>query len=851
MSSSVKSDDSRARHGALCTVNSSNRSEFNSIIIPVFVDDITIASKSKDSIQRVKDELRAHFKLRDLGPTSWLLGVKIERDRAKRSLSISQRQHCSHCSSRLRIDNLSALSVAKNPEHHGRMKHLDLRFYWLRDEVAKGRIAIEHLRTSDMPADILTKSLAKPKLAPYVTHTVHRAPCRALESSDFTELDIVNISRIGEYYPDDKFEYIEISRLFVHPNQRVHYSAITTLHAQGQRAAPYALSSIPLEDVRWTFDYPDHRATMTKDSKPVLIRLPRVIHDIKLAQDQPFIEVHPVFRNDDIVAEQSFSNPTIFDPDYDGEWEHPPAVVTVMHYVPNGAMIEYIYTSGAAVTPQSSLAKTTLPLTYSAIASSCTMSDYEDNYDLWELCERHPSEYGNNSSPRSHPASPIDDNNDTIVEASPPPSYSPPPRVIPPPLPTHLCLTNVQRLWQNLNQLLVRLNQATRNFETLIWGESQCRPFSPSNTNFLIDFTVLVEELEASVQAATEEETLLVLDFHVHKIVAPTRTVLHRNYLRPLHSMNRYWGDYFARYPNNIKRTFDHHRLTIAYHLRPPISVYEYMFEVPHNALIENTQLNICERRPSWFNASFLPPNEPFRFQYPLTARITYQHLNVHTTPLYQFARLDILEGGRVVASFSHNGIVNVHAYETLPPLRSILVSASISSAMPTGSPPLLCVSDSPVDRRARETPRHHLAYQSRFSDTDFDFLLSTYDTKLVSEVVSTTASEDSTTRLPVKDTSTSSSETQTGPHLTSITTRGATKSEGVNKVLAQTDTSLKKALETSHFASEMIADSSPCHSLSRLLPLDLQSKVTLKRKNLREDSVRSVGINKLAIRIY
>ena len=54
--------------------------------------------------------------------------------------------------------------LRKNPEHHGRMKHLDLRFYWLRDEVAKGRIEIEHLRTSDMPADILTKSLPKPKV---------------------------------------------------------------------------------------------------------------------------------------------------------------------------------------------------------------------------------------------------------------------------------------------------------------------------------------------------------------------------------------------------------------------------------------------------------------------------------------------------------------------------------------------------------------------------------------------------------------------------------------------------------------------------------------------------------------
>ena len=66
--------------------------------------------------------------------------------------------------SSLFIDNESAVTVSKNPEHHGRMKHLDLRFYWLRDEVAKGRIEIVHLRTSDMPADILTKSLPKPKV---------------------------------------------------------------------------------------------------------------------------------------------------------------------------------------------------------------------------------------------------------------------------------------------------------------------------------------------------------------------------------------------------------------------------------------------------------------------------------------------------------------------------------------------------------------------------------------------------------------------------------------------------------------------------------------------------------------
>jgi hypothetical protein len=67
--------------------------------------------------------------------------------------------------STLYIDNRSALSVAKNPEHHGRMKHLDLRFYWLRDEVERGNINLVHLRTDAMPADIMTKALGRVKVA--------------------------------------------------------------------------------------------------------------------------------------------------------------------------------------------------------------------------------------------------------------------------------------------------------------------------------------------------------------------------------------------------------------------------------------------------------------------------------------------------------------------------------------------------------------------------------------------------------------------------------------------------------------------------------------------------------------
>ncbi len=53
------------------------------IIIPVFVDDMTIATRTPKDVSKVIDDLKKHFKLRNLGPTSYLLGVEIKRDHAR------------------------------------------------------------------------------------------------------------------------------------------------------------------------------------------------------------------------------------------------------------------------------------------------------------------------------------------------------------------------------------------------------------------------------------------------------------------------------------------------------------------------------------------------------------------------------------------------------------------------------------------------------------------------------------------------------------------------------------------------------------------------------------------------
>jgi hypothetical protein len=65
----------------------------------------------------------------------------------------------------LLVDNQSAIQAARNPEHHRCMKHLDLRFFWLRDMVDSGVIAVFYIPTADMAANLLTKALACVKVA--------------------------------------------------------------------------------------------------------------------------------------------------------------------------------------------------------------------------------------------------------------------------------------------------------------------------------------------------------------------------------------------------------------------------------------------------------------------------------------------------------------------------------------------------------------------------------------------------------------------------------------------------------------------------------------------------------------
>ena len=56
-------------------------------------------------------------------------------------------------------DNTSAISISKNPVSHSKMKHIPIKYHFLREQVAEKNIRVEYVGTKEQVTDIFTKPL--------------------------------------------------------------------------------------------------------------------------------------------------------------------------------------------------------------------------------------------------------------------------------------------------------------------------------------------------------------------------------------------------------------------------------------------------------------------------------------------------------------------------------------------------------------------------------------------------------------------------------------------------------------------------------------------------------------------
>ncbi|PIL29346.1 hypothetical protein GSI_09397 [Ganoderma sinense ZZ0214-1] len=81
------------------------------IVIVCHVDDLTVAASSMVLILEVKAKLREVFEISDEGEIHWILGFAVERDRAARTLSLSQTSYIESILHRYGFDELKPIST--------------------------------------------------------------------------------------------------------------------------------------------------------------------------------------------------------------------------------------------------------------------------------------------------------------------------------------------------------------------------------------------------------------------------------------------------------------------------------------------------------------------------------------------------------------------------------------------------------------------------------------------------------------------------------------------------------------------------------------------------------------------
>lgn len=85
------------------------------VILAIHVDDCLMTGGSVELNAKVKRDLNAKYKLTDLGPANWLLGIRINRNLAERTVALSQHAYINSILTRFNFNDLKPSAIPMDP----------------------------------------------------------------------------------------------------------------------------------------------------------------------------------------------------------------------------------------------------------------------------------------------------------------------------------------------------------------------------------------------------------------------------------------------------------------------------------------------------------------------------------------------------------------------------------------------------------------------------------------------------------------------------------------------------------------------------------------------------------------
>jgi hypothetical protein len=127
-----------------------------SVLILVYVDDLIVAVEDERDLEYLESELKKEFIIKNLGKLSFYLGWKNEIE----ELGFKVKDGFV----KIYQDNKGAINLAENAVYSPRTKHVDIKYHFIRQAVARGEIKLEYIGTENMKADGLTKAVSGGRL---------------------------------------------------------------------------------------------------------------------------------------------------------------------------------------------------------------------------------------------------------------------------------------------------------------------------------------------------------------------------------------------------------------------------------------------------------------------------------------------------------------------------------------------------------------------------------------------------------------------------------------------------------------------------------------------------------------
>ncbi|CAI7773374.1 unnamed protein product [Closterium sp. NIES-54] len=142
----------------------------------VYVDDLVFATADTEALTLVKSELQKRHTCTDLGEMRNYHGLQITRDRARRTINLTQ-SYMVHQELRrltyllsdlgeqprlprvLYVDNKAMIALCQEHRLEHRTKHIALRYFLARELQQRGKLRLAYVATRAITADVFTKTL--------------------------------------------------------------------------------------------------------------------------------------------------------------------------------------------------------------------------------------------------------------------------------------------------------------------------------------------------------------------------------------------------------------------------------------------------------------------------------------------------------------------------------------------------------------------------------------------------------------------------------------------------------------------------------------------------------------------